>query len=910
MSHMNRYQIPRPRRRAGSQGCWIVPLVLGLFVTSTLQAQSPSPARNAESGAIERLEQQLESVTGRRQRLDVLVELIGLLRGTDDAQVLVHGAEALALLAVAPDQKMELEIYGALCSAYYQQGQYQETVKACERKVELARQLGDQRAEAAGVDLLGHGYRSLGDYRQALARSNEAVALYTLLGDHRGRGAALNGVGYAYRYLADLGQATSYHLRALQAFEEAEDQAGVGKSLRNIGTLYKQNGLPEKALSVLESALAIQRRLDNRDELGKVLATLGTVRITLGQRDAGLENLEEALRFREQGGDRRGVAIVLSKLGEAYRDSGQLDRAERYFEQVISIHRETGERRREADNLVLLGSVLRRQGAAQRALELIDTAVGMATELGARRNLMEAYRELAETLAVLGQEAAALEAFRQYDQLRTEILSEAAMRSFAEAEVRIKEANELMQEPPSVGDSAVGGTADSEKTSIPWWWLGIAAAVGCGVGFWIRGAAAARSRRGRSGATVGVEEAAIETAATQSRAVDPSEEPTGAELALDPSVDLDAEPGILLTAESVVGGRPGGRLSAIAPCFDEAQSQLVFPDGYVVGCSSAMTNLYQTMETVLGAELTVMIEGETGVGKELVAQILHRSSARRQGPFVPVNCAAIPSELLESEMFGIDKGVATGVSQRQGWFRSAEGGTLFLDEIGEMPILLQAKLLRAVQEKRVHPVGGTEVAVDVWVIAATNQDLMALIEDGKFRSDLFYRLAGALLEVPPLRDCREDLPALVEHFLRHSLESENWTRCGLSRKALDLMRLYGWPGNIRELQNEVRRLASQAADDQLIDSRMLSARIRSVPSNGGGSTASDLPPPEAQIEDTENSSDPPESLQMWDQVKDLERQLILKALANSGQKRREASRLLGISRTTLLRKIREMGIES
>ena len=884
------------------QGRWLLPLLPGLFVGTALLADPPLEPQTSEREEIERLEHQLESVTDRQPRLGLLIELMRLAQGNDPAQELAYGTEALALLAVAPNPTLELEINGALCLAAYNQGEFQAASQRCERSVELARQLEDLEAEAGAVNLLGHAFRRLGDHRRALALSNEALTLFTLLGDHRRRAAALNNVGYAYRYLGDLGQATSYHLRALQAFEAIEDRAGIGKSLRNIGTLYKQNGLPGKALAVLESALAIQRQLDNHRELGKVLATLGTVRLTLGQREEGLDNLEEALGFRQQAGDRTGIAIVLSKLGEAHRDNGQLEQAQRYFEQALGIYQETGERRREADTLVMLGTVLRRRGAAQQGLELVSTAVDIATRLEARHNLMQAYRELAETRAALGQEGEAIEAFRLYDRLKDEILNDAAMRSFAEAQVRIKEASERLHGEAQQQDSAADGMTAPERISAPPWfpWTALAAALGLfGIGFWLRGVLGARWQR--DAVTADAEKPAIVGATVR------HELPAAVSA---PSANRDAELAFALADEPPKeAAGDGGRQRDGSPGFDATQSPLAFPGDYVVGSSAPITALYQKMELLLGAEQTVMIEGETGVGKELVARILHRSSPRRSGPFVPVNCAAIPSELLEAEMFGIGKGVATGVSQRQGWFRSAEGGTLFLDEIGEMPMLLQAKLLRAVQEKRVQPVGETEIAVDVWVISATNQDLMASIDQGRFRSDLFYRLAGALLRVPPLRDRGEDLRALVEHFLRQSIEGENGNFRGISRKAFDLLELYSWPGNIRELQNEIRRLGSQAADGQLICSRMLSERIRcALPAAGPSAAAGSAP--RDPLEGAEAPTSSIGSLRMWDHVKHLERELILKALASAGQNRREASRLLGISRTTLLRKIREMGIGS
>src|SRR5262249_45856139 len=191
---------------------------------------------------------------------------------------------------------------------------------------------------------------------------------------------------------------------------------------------------------------------------------------------------------------------------------------------------------------------------------------------------------------------------------------------------------------------------------------------------------------------------------------------------------------------------------------------LVFPEGYVPGRSPAVLELYGRMRAFLDGDVPVLLLGETGVGKEQLARILHLSSRRAAAPFVAVNCAAIPADLLESEMFGIARGVATGVAERRGNFQLAEGGTLFLDEIGEMPLPLQAKLLRALQGKEIRPVGGASQAIDVRVVAATNSDIERRTEDGRFRRDLYYRIAGFVIRVPPLRERRDDIPALVERF--------------------------------------------------------------------------------------------------------------------------------------------------
>jgi two-component system NtrC family response regulator len=289
------------------------------------------------------------------------------------------------------------------------------------------------------------------------------------------------------------------------------------------------------------------------------------------------------------------------------------------------------------------------------------------------------------------------------------------------------------------------------------------------------------------------------------------------------------------------------------------------------------------------SDLPVLLMGETGVGKELLARILHDSSPRRHGPYVAINCAAIPADLLESEMFGIGKGIATGVAERRGKFQMAEGGTLLLDEIGDMPLELQAKLLRALQEKEVQPVGGAPVPVDIRVIAATNSDLQRRMEEGRFRRDLYFRVAGFTLHVPPLRERRDDVPVLVESFMRvHARETGKAVR-GITVKALRALTDYAWPGNVRELEHEVRRLVHLCPEGQAIDSTMISPHV---------------------VADRREVAAPPalETLELAPNVSALERRVIREALDQAGGNRTQAARLLGISRNGLAIKMEKLGL--
>jgi DNA-binding NtrC family response regulator len=309
--------------------------------------------------------------------------------------------------------------------------------------------------------------------------------------------------------------------------------------------------------------------------------------------------------------------------------------------------------------------------------------------------------------------------------------------------------------------------------------------------------------------------------------------------------------------------------------------RLVVPEGWVRGESPAMRALLSQMEAIAAADLPILILGETGAGKEGVARTLHTSSPRRGGPFIAINCAAIPRDLLEAELFGVGRGVATGVSPRPGRLQAADRGTLLLDEIGDMPAELQAKLLRALETKEIQPLGGASAAVDVRILAATNAGLEERVQEGTFRSDLFYRLAGYVLRVPPLRERREDIPLLVEHFLRSAARQAGKSIRGVSVAALQRLVESPWPGNVRQLEHVVRRLVWLCADSEAIVAETLD--LAGLP-DGSEKAAPDLS-------------------ETFDLAK-LERRVVAEALQRCGGNQSRAAELLGITRTSLYRRQR------
>lgn len=313
----------------------------------------------------------------------------------------------------------------------------------------------------------------------------------------------------------------------------------------------------------------------------------------------------------------------------------------------------------------------------------------------------------------------------------------------------------------------------------------------------------------------------------------------------------------------------------------------------ILGRSQAIKDMLQIISTVAPTEATVLITGESGTGKELVARALHEGSARAARPLVTVNCAALAENLLESELFGHEKGSFTGADRRrEGRFMQANGGTLFLDEIGEMPLPLQAKLLRALQQREVQRVGSdTPITVDVRVLAATNRDLRREAAEKRFREDLYFRLNVISIEVPSLCRRSEDIPLLAAHFLQRFAERNRKNIKGFAPQALDSMLRYSWPGNVRELENAVERAVILCNGD-LITGRELPASVVDAPAAATTAAA-----PEGDISLAGLSLDT------------VEHRAIEETLRQTGDNKSEAARRLGITRATLHNKLRKYGLE-
>ena len=340
----------------------------------------------------------------------------------------------------------------------------------------------------------------------------------------------------------------------------------------------------------------------------------------------------------------------------------------------------------------------------------------------------------------------------------------------------------------------------------------------------------------------------------------------------------------------------------------ESTAHDVQSTGYagLVGRHPRMQAIFEIIRRVASTSVTVLITGESGTGKELVAQALHAQSRRHAERLVPVHCGAIPEELLESEMFGHERGAFTGaVASRTGRFKLADGGTIFLDEIGDMSPKLQVKLLRVLENGMFESVGGMQTqSVDVRVVAATNRDLEEAVRDRSFREDLYYRLRVVPIEMPALRDRREDIPLLAECFLRDLHTAKGLPRCEIDAEAMGLLTAYQWPGNVRELKNMLEQTVVLGSGNGVIRPEDLPEKIRE---RGGGAGAHGWATPPWDFG--------AQGIDFYQEMESIEDRMIARALDISGGNKKEAARLLHLNRTTLLEKLKRkresgrMGLE-
>ncbi|MFO7674849.1 MAG: sigma 54-interacting transcriptional regulator [bacterium] len=889
--------------------------------------KKPAEAAREE---IEALKGRLSGLADGPERVGVLLELARLLRFREPRAALPRLEEAARLASAAGDQsRVALSSY-RLAQLHSHLGSPEQAAESAQRALAAARASGEPSDEAMAYRAMATVAQAKGEYAKARESFEKAIAASEAAGDREGRYGALQGlanVSYAQgRHLEALGferqcleladrpeQAAAVQMNiglTLHGLGRLEESAGhyyramaiceehgfalLSVARHNLGILYLTRNRLDEAADIFSQVVAEERRNPTEPAfLGCALMNLGVTHERSGNHAAAERAYTESAAILERTGRKDMLANLYGNIASLAVAEGRLDRARDYVERSYRLADELDLRPEQGDAWAIRARVRSEEGDAAGAKAAFEQAIGLLADNPESDKLARTRLEYAKHLVATGEPGKAGPLLRQ------------ALEAFRNLTVVTgsEEANRLLYEleRPDGGEAALAGAVRGlAATGLePNDFFARVLGMLCeGLGF-ESGVVLAGDRpvvlRGRPRVDRAVELCRQgEPRCGESELVLPvrAEGRALGGVFLSRSKPGAAEQGraVLADIADCLSG-PLGRQAELfaAPAGAEAEIPGLQYRGFV-GANPVVLEALKTVVRVAGASIPVLIRGESGTGKELAARALHESGARRDKPFVAVNCAAVPEGLLEAEFFGIEKGAATGVVARRGKFEQADGGTVFLDEIGDMSAGLQARLLRVVQDKKVEPVGGgREVAVDVRVVAATNQPLEELIEQGRFRQDLYYRLNGVEIGLPPLRERRGDIPGLVRHFIARSNQRFGRELVGASEEAVGRLMAHGWPGNVRQLRHVVERSVVLAR-----------GRVLEV---------GDLPPELRRLEPVEASGATGGLREARRRVRakaagDLERAMIIEYLGRAEWNVSKAAELAGYSRAQFYRLMR------
>jgi len=850
--------------------------------------------------------------------------------------------QALQLALASNDHRHAAAALNLLADADRLAGRMSSALSRAQEALKHAEASGDAAARADTLNNLGLLAWHRADFDEAITNLALALKLRTALGLDQDIAATSNNLSLVYWEKGDLAQALKLQQQSLALKERIGDRYGIGVSQLNLGLIYVDLGDWDKALECYFRALAEKERTGDQADIALCYNNIGEVYLKRGRLDRANYYLEQALQLAQAAPSRWVESEVLGNLGASAFAEGNTTRATSYYQQDRQNCLETDDKEELAETLRRWAELDLAQGQIAECRTKAAEALALCEKTGARRELGNVHRVLGELAAATGDSAQARHELRQAVAIfRTlgknyelacalislgrlsgeasegpgvEELTEAlAILRNLGAEAKAQEVERLLGRAPAAAITPAPPPADLLLR------LTHLAATGSDLArFCTRALQLIVEGLSLSGAAIILRDGRVfqlgesQRAGTRAQAV---HQPTT-------STTLPLETGsgrwgtlLLRTKE---GSKIPGHLAPLAELVAlgvfQAQSQPAalgpraerrFPK--IIGADTTLREVFETISRVAPTRANVLILGESGTGKELVARTLHELSDRQNGPFVVVNCAAIPETLLESELFGIEKGTATGVTGRPGKFESADKGTLFLDEIGDMSLSLQAKVLRLVQDRTFERVGGREPrTADVRIIAATNRNLASAISQGQFRSDLYYRLSVITITLPPLRQRKQDIPELVASFVeRFSREYAKPVQV-VTRDCLACLSNYHWPGNIRELENVLERAVILSHRELL--------------------TADDLPPSIPRIGECPPSgtseecpgSTPAEIVPGWHERRrvakeeagaSIELAAIRTALDRSGWVIKRAAEQLGMSRRHLYRLMKKYHIQ-
>ncbi len=702
-------------------------------------------------------------------------------------------------------RKNDAKLTGMLHQA---RGEYQQARASYELYVRLCQEAGDRLHEMAGLEMLGILSALQSSPTEALSYYERALALCEDREDALARPGITQNIGDALVQLGNWDKATEYLYRTIAACEQLGRRVHRLYALVNLAELLAMRNKLDQTATMLKEAIPEARdEPDHQPLYHHALAVLGWAYFLAGDLAAAENAYREAHELCIKTDNRCELAALCWRRAELALARGQLDAADELLSQGKALAAQLGLRNEEGQVLRVRALVLAERGDAEAARQAFEQATAVLAEVGDNYELAQSRLQHGRWLMKAGQLDtarpkldAAAETFRRLGAVgglesANELLFQLTLRADREEALLsgLDRLRTVETDPVSFLERALlflGEALESDSGAVLLDGLPVA----------VRGQPdiTAATEFGRQGKLA-------QSQTALSIPIRSSDQLLGS-VYLETAEQAPAEPGPqALERVSGLLAEPMSRAAGLPFRFRDAEVEipgLVYRG--ITGRNKAMVENLRMVRRVASANVPVLIRGESGTGKELVARAVHESGSRADGPFVPVNCAALPDSLLEAELFGVAKGAATGVEKRRGKFEAAHSGTIFLDEVGDMSLALQAKLLRVLQDGVFVRVGSNKpVEVDIRVVAATNQDLGQLIDEEKFRADLFFRLNGVELVLPPLRERREDIPNLLSYFIARSNQEYGHDALGFDDEAQTVLLEYDWPGNIRELQHVV-----------------------------------------------------------------------------------------------------------
>ena len=797
---------------------------------------------------------------------------------------LIQSEQAAKLIGNRPATYLLGKIYANMAGACWFLRRPHDGIRHLEKAVRYYERTEHKKNAALGYNNLGINLTLVGKWERAQEALKHALELAFELDDHSGQAMILDSLGDLRMLRGELEDARSLLERAVKLAIENGNEWYAGQAKRTLGRCHLAAGDVERALDMGLEALALAERIGDRQAICESNLLLAEARLRKGEPEECAALLRKVLDLIEDS------VADMAISGEAQRVSGLLAMeredamlAAHHFGRSVSIYEILDDRYRSARAYFELGCAY---AAAQpeRAAEPLSTAVHIFGELGARLDLKRAQ----DSLAAVGHPAP--EKVVAEPPARSQRFILRMVEALTSRELLLRELAALIRHETMARRVLIFEPADESRQRVV-----VAHGYAAREGERVAEAwAAAREDKAKERVLAGQDAAVIRLRVTNAAPVTILLSPRASvELAGSESVDTllrVAEMGLDLCALREKA-RDGGDQQHQASL---AGASLM--PGFIYS-SPAMTSVVEELHKIRSSDVTVLVTGESGTGKELVARAIHAVSSRRSKVFVPFNCTAVPKELTEGYLFGYRRGAFTGaVSDSPGVIRAATGGTLFLDEIGDLPLDVQPKLLRFLQEGEIQPLGEQRpIKVDVRIIAATNTDLERMVERKEFREDLYYRLNVIRLQVPPLRERRSEIPELVNYYVNHYATKFGRRDITATPQAVDLLMVNDWPGNIRQLCNELQRAVARAEDGTLITPDQLSPELRRV---------SQSPESEPLRGDFDAEAfDIPLNVSLPVAVEKLERRIIAEVLSRHNGNVSRAARELGLTRRGLQLKL-------